>query len=175
MSLQAGIASLKTPICVPLPAGTPTAPPSAYPLGARPLRTMITPQGEIVLEAPTPAPAPVPASSSTAARISPIPTPSPAPVPVHALEGASSAQCPLCSSALRALGAEVPYSHHVNSTIVCPLTGRVVEGDGGEGGQLVALVSRVRGEGRVYSREVRRRASLLLSTSCAYRPARTSS
>ncbi|GAA5899294.1 hypothetical protein JCM8208_001609 [Rhodotorula glutinis] len=155
MSLQAGIASLKTPICVPLPAGTPTAPPSAYPLGARPLRTMITPQGEIVLEAPTPAPAPAPS-----ARISPIPSPSPAPgapggapVPVHGLEGAPSAQCPLCSSALRALGPEVPYSHHVNSTIVCPLTGRVVEGDGGEGGQLVALVSRVRGEGRVYSKE----------------------
>ncbi|GAA5836001.1 hypothetical protein JCM9279_002161 [Rhodotorula babjevae] len=159
MSLQAGIASLKTPICVPLPAGTPTAPPSAYPLGARPLRTMITPQGEIVLEAPTPAPAPPPpasSSSTTAAHASPAPTPSPAPgapVPVHTLEGAPSAQCPLCSSALRALGPEVPYSHHVNSTIVCPLTGRVVEGDGGEGGQLVALVSRVRGEGRVYSKE----------------------
>ncbi|KPV76330.1 uncharacterized protein RHOBADRAFT_52353 [Rhodotorula graminis WP1] len=142
MSLQAGIASLKTPICVPLPAGTPTAPPSAYPVGARPLRTMITPQGEIVLEAPTPVPAArislIP-STSTSPSPAPVPAPPGAPVPVHTLEGTPSAQCPLCSSALRALGNEVPYSHHVNSTIVCPLTGRVVEGDGGEGGQLVAL------------------------------------
>lgn len=170
MSLQAGIASLKTPICVPVPPGAPTAPPSAYPLGARPLRTMITPQGEIVLEAPAPAPVslagpppppPLPASSLAApSKASPAPSPSPTPAtqpPVHALEGAPSRSCPLCASALRALGPEVPYSHHVNSTIVCPLTGRVVEGDGGEGGQLVALVSRVGGDARVYSREVRAR------------------
>ncbi|BGP38595.1 GID complex subunit containing RING finger motif [Rhodotorula kratochvilovae] len=149
MSLQAGIASLKTPICVPLPAGTATAPPSAYPLGVQPLRTTITPQGEIVLEAPTPAPAAT--GSSTPA---PIAAPAPgAQPPVHTLEGAPSRECPLCSSALRRLGPEVPYSHHVNSTIVCGLTGRVVEGDGGEGGQLVALVSRASGEGRVYSKE----------------------
>ncbi|GAA6003112.1 glucose-induced degradation complex subunit FYV10 [Rhodotorula paludigena] len=162
MSLQAGIASLKTPICVPVPAGTATAPPSAYPLGGPPLRTMITPDGEIVLEAPggpaalTPTPAPTTAAASGAA------TPAPAaagaagpgaPPPVHGLEGRPSRECPLCASALRALGPEVPYSHHVNSTIVCGITGKVVEGDGGEGGQLVALVSRVTGEGRVYSKE----------------------
>lgn len=55
----------------------------------------------------------------------------------------------------------VPYSHHTNSTIVCSLTGKVVEGDGGEGGMLVALISRIGGggvagggEGRAYSKEV---------------------
>ncbi|GAA6052403.1 hypothetical protein JCM3770_000225 [Rhodotorula araucariae] len=151
MSLQAGIASLKTPICVPLPAGTATAPPSAYPLGAPPLRTTITPQGEIILEAPTPAPAAT-GASTPAPMVAPGTAEGAQPL-VHTLEGAPSRECPLCSSALRRLGPEVPYSHHVNSTIVCGITGRVVEGDGGEGGQLVALVSRATGEGRVYSKE----------------------
>lgn len=49
---------------------------------------------------------------------------------------------------------EVPYSHHVNSTIVCAISGKVVEGGAGEGGGLVAIISRVTGEGRVYSKEV---------------------
>ncbi|GAA5975580.1 hypothetical protein JCM10908_005208 [Rhodotorula pacifica] len=147
ISLQAGIASLKTPICVPVPQGVQTAPPSAYPLGGPPLRTTITPDGEIILTAPE-GPSPL----STGAPPTPAPASSPAP-PVHTLEGRPSRECPLCSSPLCKLGPEVPYSHHVNSTIVCGITGKVVEGDGGEGGQLVALVSRATGEGRVYSKE----------------------
>ena len=167
ISLQAGIASLKTPICVPVPQGAPTAPPSAYPLGGPPLRTTITPDGEIVLTAPegpsppstgappTPSPAAGTGGAAHSAGISsPAATAAAAP-PIHTLEGRPSRECPLCSSPLCKLGAEVPYSHHVNSTIVCGITGKVVEGDGGEGGQLVALVSRATGEGRVYSKEVR--------------------
>lgn len=153
ISLQAGIASLKTPICVPVPQGVQTAPPSAYPLGGPPLRTTITPDGEIILAAPE---GPSPLATGTAPT--PAPAASPAP-PVHTLEGRPSRECPLCSSPLCKLGPEVPYSHHVNSTIVCGITGKVVEGDGGEGGQLVALVSRATGEGRVYSKEVRGRGS----------------
>lgn len=80
MSLQAGLASLKTPICCPPP------PPTGN--GA-------------------------------------------APVPVDSGPSRKSADCPLCSSPLAALAPEVPYSHHVNSTIVCPITGKVVES--GEG------------------------------------------
>ncbi|GAA6019448.1 hypothetical protein JCM10207_001390 [Rhodosporidiobolus poonsookiae] len=155
MSLQAGLASLKTPICCPVPSGAPTAPASAYPLGGPALRTTITPEGEIVLSSPaassplpTPTPTPAPGSASTPAHALTGAQP-----PIHALEGRPSPSCPLCSSPLGALGPEVPYSHHVNSTIVCGITGRVVEGDGGEGGQLVALVSRASGEGRVYSKE----------------------
>lgn len=65
-----------------------------------------------------------------------------------------SLECPVCTSPLATLAAEVPFSHHVNSTIVCRLSGKVVEGGVGDGGGLVALVSRVTGEGRVYSKEV---------------------
>ncbi|KAM0754877.1 hypothetical protein T439DRAFT_297289 [Meredithblackwellia eburnea MCA 4105] len=64
-----------------------------------------------------------------------------------------SPDCPLCSSPLKKLAPEVPYSHHANSTIVCGITGKVVEGGGGEGGQLVAMISKATGEARVYSRE----------------------
>ncbi|EGU13511.1 Macrophage erythroblast attacher isoform 1 [Rhodotorula toruloides ATCC 204091] len=143
MSLQAGIASLKTPICCPVPSGTKTAPPSAWPLGGvKGLRTSITPEGEIVFSTPGGTETPSPSNGATQP-------------PVHTLEGSPSPNCPLCSSPLSQLGPDVPYSHHVNSTIVCGITGKVVEGDGGEGGQLVALVSRVTGEGRVYSKETR--------------------
>ncbi|GAA5868683.1 hypothetical protein JCM8547_003781 [Rhodosporidiobolus lusitaniae] len=155
MSLQAGLASLKTPICCPVPPNAPTAPASAWPLN-KPLRTTITADGEIVLSSPAasspiPTPSPTPAPPSSAAPASS--TAVSAPPGIHTLEGAPSPHCPLCSSSLSKLGPEVPYSHHVNSTIVCPITGEVVEGAGGEGGGLVALVSRVSGEGRVYSRE----------------------
>ncbi|ORY73266.1 CTLH/CRA C-terminal to lish motif domain-domain-containing protein [Leucosporidium creatinivorum] len=108
MSLQAGIASLKTPICCPLPSSA--------------LSTSNKSNGN---SAP----------------------------PVHPMEGSPSAECPICSSPLGQLAPEVPYSHHVNSTIVCSISGKVVEGDGGEGGQLVALLSKMTGEGRVYSKE----------------------
>ncbi|BGP14549.1 hypothetical protein JCM10213_001898 [Rhodosporidiobolus nylandii] len=157
ISLQAGLASLKTPICCPVPPGAATAQPSAYPLN-KPLRTTITPDGEIVLSSPA-ASSPIPTPSSTpapafgASRNSASTPAVSAPPGIHTLEGAPSPHCPLCSSSLGKLGPEVPYSHHVNSTIVCGITGKVVEGDGGEGGQLVALVSRVGGEGRVYSKE----------------------
>lgn len=152
MSLQAGIASLKTPICCPVPSGTKTAPPSAWPLGGvKGLRTSITPDGEIVFSTSGGSGADSPSLTGTNGATQP---------PVHTLEGSPSPNCPLCSSPLSALGPDVPYSHHVNSTIVCGITGKVVEGDGGEGGQLVALVSRVTGEGRVYSKEVRCAVSL---------------
>ncbi|KDE03418.1 hypothetical protein MVLG_06084 [Microbotryum lychnidis-dioicae p1A1 Lamole] len=98
MSLQAGIASLKTPICCPLPPTDPKAP----------------------------------TTRDTTRK---------------------SKNCPICSSPLGKLAPEVPYSHHVNSTIVCGVTGKVVEGDGGEGGQLLALISPTTGEASVYSRE----------------------
>ncbi|GAA6037951.1 hypothetical protein JCM8097_009505 [Rhodosporidiobolus ruineniae] len=169
LSLQAGLASLKTPICCPVPAGAQLAPPSGYPLN-RPLRTTITPEGEIVISSPaasspvpTPSPTPGPGGLHPSSAHSHAHhhhphgsgshTPSPTQPPIHTLEGRPSPHCPLCSSSLGKLGPEVPYSHHVNSTIVCGITGRVVEGDGGEGGQLVALVSRATGEGRVYSKE----------------------
>lgn len=69
--------------------------------------------------------------------------------------GGAAASCPICGSSLKVLAGEVPYAHHVNSTVVCRISGRVVEGDGGEGGQLVAMVAhQAGGEARVYSKEV---------------------
>lgn len=71
------------------------------------------------------------------------------------LTSSASAACPICSSPLKVLAGEVPYSHHVNSTVVCSISGKVVEGDGGEGGNLVAMIGRGHGadQARVYSRD----------------------
>ena len=139
MSLQAGIASLKTPVCCPLP----NPPPSSSTTDSTPLKSTVASSngssGVAAMRAAT--------SDSIEKGAQPA---------VHALEGRPSPECPICSSSLHDLAPEVPYSHHVNSTIVCGITGKVVEGDGGEGGQLVALVSRVSGEGRVYSKDVSR-------------------
>lgn len=52
--------------------------------------------------------------------------------------------CPTCDRyGLGKLAKECPWSHHVNSTIVCGITGKVVED-----GELAALPN-----GRVYSRQ----------------------
>ncbi|PSR73987.1 hypothetical protein PHLCEN_2v10218 [Hermanssonia centrifuga] len=37
--------------------------------------------------------------------------------------------CPVCDDSFGALAKEVPFSHHVNSTIVCRLTGRIMDDD----------------------------------------------
>ncbi|GAA6009411.1 hypothetical protein JCM11491_003546, partial [Sporobolomyces phaffii] len=158
MSLQAGLASLKTPTCIPL--ASPTPPDSAAAASLDPARhagaggggtLSISPTGHLVLTKPSlPLSFPPPRTSSTST--SPVPP---------ASETALATTCPLCTSPLRALAPSVPYSHHTNSTIVCPILAKVVEGDGGDGGALVALVSRTAGgatgagggQGRVYSRE----------------------
>ncbi|GAA6059814.1 hypothetical protein JCM10212_003726, partial [Sporobolomyces blumeae] len=184
MSLQAGLASLKTPICCPLPTdstagsgptttngepstnwaqapfgGTGVHPGAPWVSGHPGMGTLtISPSGQLTVVRPSRVPSPA-TPAPTLPLASSIPHPAPPPPPDAASD--STSPCPLCSSPLRQLVASVPYSHHTNSTIVCPLTGKVVEGDGGEGGRLVALVSRVGtgagiaggGEGRVYSRE----------------------
>lgn len=40
-----------------------------------------------------------------------------------------NADCPVCDPALGQLAKEVPFSHHVNSTIVCHITGKVMDED----------------------------------------------
>jgi macrophage erythroblast attacher len=61
----------------------------------------------------------------------------------------SNVDCPTCSTDLGKLAAikGVPWAHHVNSTIVCKITGKVMEGED-EGREPLALPN-----GRVYSRE----------------------
>ncbi|TCD70713.1 GID complex subunit containing RING finger motif [Steccherinum ochraceum] len=53
--------------------------------------------------------------------------------------------CPVCDSSLGRLAAEVPYSHHVNSTIVCRMTGRIMD----ENNSPLAFPA----SGQIYSRE----------------------
>ncbi|KAK4053488.1 GID complex subunit containing RING finger motif [Microbotryomycetes sp. JL201] len=123
MSLQAGIASLKTPICCPLP----SAPPANGDPGSSASSAASSTTTATSIES---------GSNEASNGIADSEGPQP---PVHSLEGRPSAECPICSSPLHDLAPEVPYSHHVNSTIVCGITGKVVQGDAGEGGQLVAL------------------------------------
>lgn len=54
--------------------------------------------------------------------------------------------CPVCDSWLGKLAEEVPFSHHVNSTIVCRLSGTIMDEDNAP----MAFPN-----GYVYSREVR--------------------
>ncbi|KAH9836322.1 CTLH/CRA C-terminal to lish motif domain-containing protein [Rhodofomes roseus] len=53
--------------------------------------------------------------------------------------------CPVCDPSLGKLAEEVPFSHHVNSTIVCRLTGRIMDEDN----KPMAFPN----SGQVYSRE----------------------
>jgi macrophage erythroblast attacher len=54
--------------------------------------------------------------------------------------------CPACDPWLGKLAEEVPFSHHVNSTIVCRLSGKIMDEDNAP----MAFPN-----GYVYSREVR--------------------
>ena len=56
--------------------------------------------------------------------------------------------CPVCSGSLNILAKEVPFSHHVNSTIVCRITGRIMDDNNSP---LAFPVN-----GNVYSKEVSR-------------------
>ncbi|KAF8842873.1 hypothetical protein BDN67DRAFT_946606 [Paxillus ammoniavirescens] len=52
--------------------------------------------------------------------------------------------CPVCDPSIRTLAEEVPYSHHANSTIVCRLSGRIMDEDN---------MPMAFPDGHVYSRE----------------------
>ncbi|KIL00322.1 hypothetical protein PAXRUDRAFT_821780 [Paxillus rubicundulus Ve08.2h10] len=52
--------------------------------------------------------------------------------------------CPVCDPSIRTLAGEVPYSHHANSTIVCRLSGRIMDEDN---------MPMAFPDGHVYSRE----------------------
>jgi hypothetical protein len=59
--------------------------------------------------------------------------------------GTKNVDCPVCDAGLGKLAEEVPFSHHVNSTIVCRLSGKIMDGDN------MPMAFR---NGNVYSREV---------------------
>jgi macrophage erythroblast attacher len=60
--------------------------------------------------------------------------------------GGKNADCPVCDADMGKLGTEVPFSHHANSTIVCRITGKIMDADN----MPLAFP-----DGYVYSREVR--------------------
>lgn len=165
MSLQAGLAALKTGACVPLApspipsptlSATSTSPNSSVPIMHNGLLVPSLP--------PTPSGPPprgilLPRNGSHGFLGNDLmyhgPGANLAAAEAAVAGGGAAAACPICSSSLKVLAGEVPYSHHVNSTVVCRISGMVVEGDGGEGGQLVAMVGHQAGaEARVYSKEV---------------------
>lgn len=64
---------------------------------------------------------------------------------LQTISSSQNSDCPVCdSNGLGVLAKECPWSHHLNSIIVCGLTGRVVE----DGDRLAVLPN-----GRVYSRD----------------------
>ena len=67
-------------------------------------------------------------------------------------EHTKNVDCPVCDADLGLLAKEVPLSHHVNSTIVCGITGKIMDEDNSP----MAFP----GGGNVYSKEV----SLCLSS-----------
>ena len=176
MSLQAGLAALKTGACIPLalsPTPSPTL--SATSTATASLSTVpIMHNGFLVPSLPPTPSGPAPRGIALPRNgshgflgndLSPGgPDANLAAAEMGGVLIGAAAACPICSSPLKVLAGEVPYSHHVNSTVVCRISGRVVEGDGGEGGQLVAMVGHQAGaEARVYSKEVRRHAWLEMS------------
>lgn len=60
-------------------------------------------------------------------------------------EKTNNIDCPTCDADLGQLAKEVPFSHHVNSTIVCRITGRIMDSDN---------FPMAFSNGNVYSREV---------------------
>ena len=68
-------------------------------------------------------------------------------LPACYIHETKNVDCPVCSGGFNVLAKEVPFSHHVNSTIVCSLTGRIMDEDN--------YPMAFPGKGHVYSREVR--------------------
>jgi len=50
-------------------------------------------------------------------------------LPACYIQETKNVDCPVCDPDLGKLAEEVPYSHHVNSTIVCSLTGKIMDAD----------------------------------------------
>ncbi|KAH7907290.1 CTLH/CRA C-terminal to lish motif domain-containing protein [Hygrophoropsis aurantiaca] len=60
-------------------------------------------------------------------------------------DSAKNVDCPVCDPCIKSLADEVPFSHHANSTIVCRLSGKIMDEDN---------MPMVFPNGNVYSREV---------------------
>ncbi|KAF8521027.1 CTLH/CRA C-terminal to lish motif domain-containing protein [Gautieria morchelliformis] len=111
LALYAGLASLKLPSCYPLPptsASAPSNPPIAFSSSSTSLP--FSPSTYSSLSANLIGTAPY--SNSTTR------------------DSSKSIDCPICDhECLGELAKEVPWSHHVNSTIVCRISGKIMDED----------------------------------------------
>lgn len=124
LSLSAGLSSLRLPACQPTSASTPARSPNTR-------------------DAPLPVPVhpilpPVPGFSAFLGMeaLPEIERPTPAPEepeqPKHLdddAEAPANVDCPTCAEDVRILAREVPMAHHVNSTLVCRISGDVMDSD----------------------------------------------
>lgn len=66
-------------------------------------------------------------------------------LPVCYIHSSKNVDCPICDPSIGRLAQEVPFSHHLNSTIVCRITGKIMD----ENNRPMAFPS----GGQVYSKE----------------------
>jgi macrophage erythroblast attacher len=122
LSLSAGLSSLRLPACA--PSSPPTTPKEERaPTHTQPLLT-VPPAAEL-----TGAPIATIGSLLEESRSRATPAPVPEmdedepPVPTHI----ANVDCPTCAEDMRVLAKEVPMAHHVNSTLVCAISGDVMD------------------------------------------------
>ncbi|KAF7972879.1 hypothetical protein HWV62_16666 [Athelia sp. TMB] len=119
LALYAGLASLRLPAC-------------RVPANLLPAAEAST-NMDIVTEVPPPqrASPSSTASSDSGEHDGGDPMDESEPAEVHQLHQIGNNDCPTCDPSLAVLAQEVPFSHHVNSTIVCAASGRIMDADNG--------------------------------------------
>lgn len=132
LALYGGLASLKLPACYPSspPTSSAPSPGQAIPFSSPSHSVQFNPSSWASLE-------------ENAAGTTPL-------SPMTSTQGSSkNIDCPTCDmDCLGRLAQEVPWSHHVNSTIVCRISGKIMDEDN---------MPLCFPNGCVYSREVRTR------------------
>lgn len=119
LALYAGLASLRLPAC--------RTPADASATGEA------TSNMDITREVPSPrrvSPSPT-ASSDTGEHNEDVAMDESELLDMSLLERQGNPDCPTCDPCLSVLAQEVPFSHHVNSTIVCSASGRIMDADNG--------------------------------------------
>ncbi|BEJ14829.1 hypothetical protein CspHIS471_0405960 [Cutaneotrichosporon sp. HIS471] len=122
LSLSAGLSSLRLPACA--PSSPPTTPKEDRALAHAQPHLIVPPAAELTG-------APIERIRSfleeSRSRAAQVPVPEmdedEHPVPAHM----ANVDCPTCAEDMRVLAKEVPMAHHVNSTLVCAISGDVMD------------------------------------------------
>jgi hypothetical protein len=120
LAVSAGLSTLKLSACLPnAPHATPSQPSEIPPQD---------PNTAVVLSIPSLAAAPPVhvMDSTTIDPALPMMT-DPTPLHDHPEHPQRNIDCPTCAKDLSILAREVPFSHHVNSTLVCRISGEVMD------------------------------------------------